>query len=320
MMRKQSRYTLLAISLAVVALAVVLYLRWKAPPEVARLLPESDAIVYANLKPLRAATHFDRTSVARSASYQQFIDGTGIVVERDLDRAAFALHRMNDPKGPNGVVAFSEVFEGRFDHDRIAKYLDSSAAAKEDYAGHTIYSIPSDGRTLRVAVMGYDMIAASNMPTPEQIHSILDRESAAASPFAGCSLLAARYGDVPAFATVWGIGHIGLPFSKDGQIEALGMQLPLPADATFVASLQGFTLKIVEITGSEGEALQSAASLTQLLGIFRTIQGAQQPVARTPEDKAVRELMDSIKITQKKDRAELTAVLPGDALKSVFTP
>ncbi|ADW67982.1 hypothetical protein [Granulicella tundricola] len=313
-MRKQSRYTLLAVLAVLVALAVALYLRWKAPPEVARLLPESDAMVYVSLKPLRAATHFDRTSVARSASYQQFVDATGIVAERDLDSAAFALHRMSNPNGANGLVAFSEVFEGRFDHDRLAKYLASAAANKETYADRTIYAIPSEGRTLRVVMLGYDMIAASNMPTPEQIHSIVDRERAGASPFAGSSLLSARYSEVPAFSSIWGIGRIGLPFSEGGRIQVMGMQLPVPADATFVASLQGFKLKIDEITASDGDALQSAAALTQLLGLFQ----AMQPEARTPEDKAVKQFVDSVKIEQKKSRAEITALLPGDALMSAF--
>src|SRR5665213_1489548 len=114
-MRKSTRYSLLIVLALVAALGVAIFLRKAAPPEAARLLPESDAIVYFNLKPLRLATHFDRTSVNRSADYQHFIDATGIVPERDLDDAAFALHRMDDPNGPNGPVGYSEVFEGRFD-------------------------------------------------------------------------------------------------------------------------------------------------------------------------------------------------------------
>ena len=60
-MRKRTRYSLLLMLALVSALVVAVWLRKTAPPEVARLLPESDAIVYANLKPLRLATHFDRT-------------------------------------------------------------------------------------------------------------------------------------------------------------------------------------------------------------------------------------------------------------------
>ena len=60
-MRKRTLYSLLVTLALIVALIAAVWLRKHAPPEVARLLPESDAIVYFNLRPLRAATHFDRT-------------------------------------------------------------------------------------------------------------------------------------------------------------------------------------------------------------------------------------------------------------------
>src|SRR5271156_1783408 len=88
-MRKRTRYSLLLMLALMAALIVVIVLRKAAPPEAARLLPESDAIVYANFKPLRAVTHFDRPQVSRSPDYQRFVDATGIVPERDLDDAAF---------------------------------------------------------------------------------------------------------------------------------------------------------------------------------------------------------------------------------------
>ncbi|HEY2860756.1 MAG TPA: hypothetical protein VGJ21_20255, partial [Terracidiphilus sp.] len=216
-MRKRTRNSLLIALALVAALIVAVWLRKHAPPEIARLLPESDAIVYANLRPIRLATHFDRTAVAHSADYQRFIDATGIDPERDLDAAAFALHRMDNPNGPNGPVAYSEVFEGRFDGARLARYLSSIASSQENYAGHTVYTVPVEGRQVRVAQLGYDTIAASNMPTTEQIHAMLDRYRAAASPFSGSSLLATYYRDVPLLSSAWAIGHIGLPFSQNGR-------------------------------------------------------------------------------------------------------
>src|SRR3984885_9256990 len=313
----------LVIALAVLgALAVALYLRAKAPPEAARLLPESDAIVYVNLKPLRAATHFDRTQVTRSADYQKFIDATGIVPERDLDCAAFALHRMDDPNGPNGPVGYSEVFEGRFDGERLARYLASVATAKETYDNRDIYTIAvGDGqqnRPLRVAQLGYDTIAASNMPTPEQIHSILDRYRAAASPFSGSSLLSARYRDVPAFSSAWAIGHIGLPFSDRGYISFFGLQLPLPEDTTFVASLRflgTLHLRIEQIAPTEADATRATGSLTALLSLFKSVQQTQAQLQPGSIDPSLRVLIESAKIEQHKDRAVLTANIPLDLVK-----
>src|SRR5580693_7529717 len=138
-MPRRTKATIIIVLLVLLLVALAAYLRRKAPPEAARLLPESDAILYINLRPLRAATHFDRTQVSRSLDYQHFVDATGIVPERDLDAAAFALHRMDNPNGPNGPVAYSEVFEGRFDGTRLAHYLASIAGSQEEYAGRTIF-------------------------------------------------------------------------------------------------------------------------------------------------------------------------------------
>jgi hypothetical protein len=321
LMRKSTRYSLLLVAALIVALVVAIFLRKAAPPEAARLLPESDAIVYVNLKPLRLATHFDRNSVNRAPEYQQFVDATGIIPERDLDAAAFALHRMDNANGPNGPVGYSEVFEGRFDGERLAHYLESIATARETYAGHTIYTIAiHDGestRPLRIAQLGYDSIAASNMPTAEQIHSILDRHRSAASPFSGSSLLSARYRDVPLLSSAWGIGHIGLPFSDRGFISLFGLQLPLAEDTTFVASLRytgSLRLRIEEISATEADAAQAAQKLSMLLGLFQSLQQVQP---RNPQDAAFLRMMSSIKMDQRKDRAILTAIVPLELLQSL---
>jgi hypothetical protein len=306
------------------ALVAAIFLRKEAPPEVARLLPESDAIVYANLRPLRAATHFDRSPVARSPDYQHFVDATGIVPERDLDTVAFALHRMDDPNGPNGPVAYSEVFEGRFDGARLAAYLSTIASAQEDYAGHTIFTIPIEGRQLRIAQLGYDTIAASNMPTAEQIHTMLDRYRAAASPFSGSSLLAARYHDVPLLSSAWAIGHVGLPFSESGQIAVFGLQLPLPEDTTFVASLRygvgALHLRVEQIAPSEADAARSTAALDDLLHLFKAIQPKIEAQSDPSDSEAVRKFAASVKIEQHKDRTVLTASVPLQLLKQLASP
>jgi hypothetical protein len=316
-MRKSTRYSLLVMLAFIAALILALILRKAAPPEAARLLPESDAIIYANLRPIRAVTHFDRTPVTRSPDYQHFIDATGVVPERDLDVAAFALHRMDDPNGPNGPVGYSEIFEGRFDGQRLAAYLATIATAREKYAGRDIFTVSiTDGkltRPLRISQLDYDSIAVSNMPTAEQIHSILDRHRSAASPFSGSSLLSARYRDVPLLSSVWGIGHIGLPFSERGYISIYGLQLPLPEDTTFVASLRyvgALHLRIEDIAPTEPDAAHTAETLTTLLGIFKSIQQVQGKNS----DEAFRQTLASVKIEQHKDRAVLTANIPTELL------
>jgi hypothetical protein len=322
-MRKRTRYSLFIVLALVAALIAAIWLRKHAPPEVARLLPESDAIVYVNLRTVRLASHFDRTPVSRSPDYQHFIDATGIDPERDLDAAALALHRMDDPRGPNGPVAYSEVFEGRFDGERLARYLASIASSHEEYAGHIIYTIPIEGRQFRIAQLAYDTIAASNMPSPEQIHGMLDRYRAAASPFSGSSLLDAYYRDVPLLSTAWGIGHIGLPFSESGRIRIFGIELPLPEDTTFVASLRpspsmnSIHLRIEQVAPTEAAAAASAAALNSIVGVIQTIQ----PLVARQTDKtdadALRSFTTSIKVEQHKDRAVLTASVPFQLVRTL---
>ena len=88
MTHRRTKLSIAIVLVVLLLLAGAIYLRKEAPPEAARLLPESDGIVYINLRPLRSATHFDQHPVEHSPEYQQFIDATGIQVEKDLDEAA----------------------------------------------------------------------------------------------------------------------------------------------------------------------------------------------------------------------------------------
>src|SRR5580658_2137358 len=276
-MLRRTRRTLWIVALVLLVLAAAIYLRFKAPPEAARLLPESDGIVYVNLRPLRALLHKNLKPVTRAPEYQAFIDATGIDWERDLEEAAVALHRMPDPHGPNGPVAYSMVLVGKLDGKALARYLEAHATGKEVYDGHTIYSLPSEGRTVRVAQISYDTIAISNTPSTEQIHSMLDRHRSAALPFSGSTLLAEHYSEMPLLSIAWGMGEIGLPFSEDGSIHVLGIALPLEPDTTFLASVNpasvnwagALRLRVVEIAASDATAASQAASLNMLLTLAR---------------------------------------------------
>ncbi len=317
-MRRRTQATVLTVLAILLLLALAALLRKKAPPEAARLLPESDGIVYFNLRPLRAYTHFDRHSVPHDPAYQRFIDATGFEFERDLDQAAFALHRMPNPLGPNGPVAFSEVFIGHFDGKRLNRYLASIAAAREDYAGHTIYEIPSQGRTVRVALLGYDIVAASNTPTAEQIHSMLDRYRTAALPFSGSSLLSQHYSQVPLLSLAWGIGKLSFPL-KQGGINLLGFHFPLAVDTTFIASLRwagALHLRIEEIAPTEMAAEASADALNAFLTLGRV---AENNLPSTMTNADLRNLLNSAKVERSKDRAIATATIPLQFLEKLLT-
>lgn len=316
---RRTRITISIVAVVLLLLAGAIYLRVKAPPEVARLLPESDGIVYLNVRPLRAAAHFEQHPVQRSADYQHFIDATGIDPERDLDQVAFGLDRMPNANGPNGPVAFSEVFQGHFNGRKLAAYLQSVTTDTESYAGHTIYCIPVEGRTVRVTPLGYDMVAVSNTPTTEQIHSIIDQYRTAALPFTGSSLLAAHYSDVPILSPAWGVGKIGLPLSDEaGGITVMGVSLPFSPDTTFVASLSwaGKTkLRIEEIAPTVEAAVTSSDAVQSLLTFVRSLESAAPPDANNAD---VRALLASAQITHHKDHALFTATIPSSLLQKLM--
>jgi hypothetical protein len=317
-MATRTRATILIVLLVIALLGLAGYLRRKAPPEVARLLPESDCILYFNVRPLRAYTHFDRSQVPRDPQYQAFMNATGFEFERDLDEVAFSLHRMTNPLGPNGPIAFSEVFLGHIDGKRVARYLGSIASQTEEYAGHTIYDIPSQGRTVRVALLGYDMVAATNTPTPEQIHSMLDRYRTSALPFSGSSLLSEHYAAVPLLSVAWGIGKISVPLKSDG-ISILGFQFPIALNSTFIGSVHwagALRLRIEEIAPTETAATVSSDALSTMVAIGRTAEN-NLPSSMTNPD--LRDLLNSTNIEHKADRAVVTATLPVGLLQKLVT-
>jgi hypothetical protein len=312
-MHRRTRRTLWILAAVLILLAVAVFLRSKAPPEAARLLPESDGIVYFNLKPVRSFLHKDLKPPRRVPEYQQFVDATGVDWERDLDQVAIALHRMPDPKGPNGPVAYSMVLVGNLTGKRLNTWLEANAASRESYAGHTIYSIPSEARTVRVAQIGYDMVAVSNTPTAEQIHSMLDRHRTAALPFAGSTLLTEHYHDIPLLSLAWGVGQVGLPFSESGAIHIFGFSLPLEDDSTIVASVTpalslggSLNVKVEEIAPTDDVAASQAASLATLVTLAR---GFTLPLSANPTNNGLKQLLKTAEVSQKRNRVVVTATL-----------
>ncbi len=320
-MSRRTQKTLLIVAAVLLMLALAVFLRSKAPPEAARLLPESDGIIYFNLKAIRTLAHNNFQPPNRVPEYQQFIDAIGIDPERDLDQVAIALHRMPDPNGPNGPVAYSMVLVGRITGPRLNAWLDAHATSRETYVGHTIYNLTSQDRTVRVAQIGYDVVAISNTPTPEQIHSIVDRHRAAALPFSGSSLLERHYHDVPLLSLVWGVGQIGLPFSESGSIHVFGFALPLEEDTTIIASdapalpvpgtLAALRFKVEEIAPSEDKAASQAADLATIVTLARAVD---QPTSNAGANDALKELLKTTEVTQHGERVVVSGTISAGTL------
>src|SRR5271157_3492714 len=139
--RRQLWIALLVVVLLAGAVILALILRKSAPPDAVRLLPDSDAVLYINLQPIRLLTDLGKKpSPDRDPEYEQFVKETGFDFERDLERAAFAIHYAN---AADQETRYSEILQGRFDHTRVSRYLAKlSKNAVEHYEGFDIYVIP----------------------------------------------------------------------------------------------------------------------------------------------------------------------------------
>ena len=313
-------FTLAAAGLLILAFGTFVLLHKTTPPRVVRLLPESDALVYVNLSAIRAATHFDRQPVTPDPEYRDFLAATGIHFEHDLDEAAFAVNRLPDPLTSQGPVGYSEVFRGSFDSTRLTNWLKSQAGSTESYAGHTIYAVPHEGRTVRIALLGRHLVAASNMPTAEQIHSILDHDAGFFPR--GPVLLQDHFRDVPVFSFAWGLAQIEAPLTGDGNVHLFGFRIPLPTNTVFIASVRYVTalqLRVEEIAPSESVASISVSVVRAVLTFYSGEQKLQSTLGATP-DPDTTALIQSIQITQNKERAVLTADLPLPLMRRLFTP
>ncbi len=297
-----------------VAIAIIVELRRHAPPEPARLLPGADAFVYINLQWIRRFGAIKQLPpVSHDPDYQVFIQQTGIEFERDLERAAFAIHypanwggmtegaKTNEPR-------FSEVFEGNIHRDRLLSYLKSSAKTVDKYRSSQIFNIPLEGRTLRVAILGVDSVAISNSDDPEVIRGMIDRSRKLASPFAGPALLRHYYKEVPLVSLAWAIVRVSgsdTRFPLSNGIWSMLFQKPstLVVSARYLAALH---IRAEAFADSQETARHMADQATTVLNIFR---GAEISGGSSASDKDVKEFFDSLKVQQHDSRAVLTAVL-----------
>ncbi len=297
--------------LVVAAVAAVVELRKHAPPEAARLLPGADAFVYIDLKWMRRAeigSHLP--AVPHDPEYEQFIQATGFQFERDLQEGALAVHYASPQTG--GETRFSEVFVAKIDGDKLRAYLKTLASSADPYHSIDIYNIPLQNRTVRVAILGVDTVAASNHNDPGVIRGIIDRSRKLASPFGGPALLRQFYKHVPIASLAWGIFRL-----NSTSAPAASVPLPFSSPASVVASVRylgAVHFRAEAFTASDSEAQQLTSQADTFLAIFRS---AEVSVAGKTPDPDIRKALDSLKVEQKKDRAVLTATVPVELIRKM---
>ncbi len=299
-----------------IAVALVVVLRKHAPPEPARLLPSADGFAYLNLKWIRRANvGGELPPVSHDPEYEEFIQQTGFQFERDLDQIAVAIHYPSSlPSGTArlGQSRYSEVFVGKVNGEKLRAYLRKLSSSVDDYRSTEIYNVPFQGRTVRVAMLSVDTVAASNHPDPLVIRGMIDRSRKLASPFGGPAFLRQYYKRIP-------IANRYVPFSNlgwaifqcdpagTGFAEQLSFLFSKPAVVIVSAHyLEGVQLKAEAFTGSDDEARQVTEKLNTFLTLFHS---AEISLPGQSSDADVKQFFDSLKVVQNNDRAVLTAKL-----------
>lgn len=317
----------LAVVVIAAAVTLAVQLRKHAPPEPARLLPGGDAFFYLNLNGVRGANSGkDLPAVSHDPEYERFIRETGFEFERDLDKAAFAVHYPSKwPGGGTGgsstEVRFSEVLEGKFQGERVIAYLRQIAKSVESYRSVEIFTIPVEGRSLRVAVLSADSVAASNHDDPAVIEGMIDRSRRLASPFGGPSLLRQYYKHVQLASLAWLVARID-PSSP----EAGGLNTVFTSPATLVISgsalnpLHPMTQSIHLRAEAFTESSDQARALADKVNVFIALShAAETSVGTHGTDADVKTLFDSLQIRQEGDHVVLTAAMPYGFLRKMLS-
>ncbi|MGO8793720.1 MAG: hypothetical protein ACLQLC_02760 [Candidatus Sulfotelmatobacter sp.] len=309
---------LFAVVIVAVALTFAVQLRKHAPPEPARLLPGADAFVYLNLdKARKANAGHELPAVSHDPEYERFIRETGFQFERDLDEAAFAIHYpASGPGGGTGGASvepkFSEVFVGKFQGERVSAYLRQIAKSVENYHSVDIFTIRVESRSLRVALLSADLIAASNHEGPAVIQGMIDRSKRLASPFGGPALLRQYYKDVQFASLAWAIARIEPAALGDGTFSAIFTKpATLVVSASALNPLHPMTPAIHLRAEAFTQSPDDARAITDKVNVFLAItHSAESSVSSHGTDSDVKALFESVQIKQNGDRAVLTASMP----------
>jgi len=317
----------LAVVVIAASVTLAVQLRKHAPPEPARLLPGGDAFFYLDLSWARKANSGKKLPpVSHDPEYERFIRETGFEFERDLDEAAFAVHYPASwPGGGTGgsspEVRFSEVLVGKFQGERLTAYLRQIAQSVENYHSVDIFTIVLEGRSLRVAVLSADSVAASNHDDPAVIRGIVDRSKRLASPFGGPSLLRQYYKNVQLGSLAWAVARID-PSSPENS----GWNTIFTRPATLVVSgsylsplhlrADAVHLRAEAFTQTPDEARAITDKVNIFVGLTRS---AETSVGSHGSDADVKTFFDSLKVRQENDRAVLTAVMPFGFLRKMLS-
>jgi hypothetical protein len=328
-MRKRHLWIVLAVIVIAAVVAALFLLRKKSPPASVRLLPESDAVIYVDVDDLRTAGAFNQPQkFPHDPDYEDFVKQTGFDFERDLHEVAFAVQPGGGGAPGAGAAAdqrSSEVFIGHLDSARVTAYLKKLATSAERYRNIDIYTIPHEGRPVRVAILTVDTVAVSNLDSPQAIHAMIDNARASAVPVAGPKLVRDHMHDLPLGTVAWAMAKMGgntpqvpgdlLPSMIESQLRGSTV-IATVGYAGSLKSIIKIVLRVQAITPSEDAATKLRDNADNFLAFFRTLQQNMQTGGM---DQDVKEFFDSLKVEQKGERVTLSAELTRGFLQKIMT-
>ena len=278
------------------------------PSRAARLLPEGDLILYADLRPLHLWDLNKSRPVQLESEYQNFVDQTGIQFERDLDEVAMSRRDTADHRD----VESSEIFAGRFDSARLTSYLRQKSAQTESYAGLTVYSILNEGHTVRVCLLDGSKVAVTNMASPEPMRGMIDRfHHASGEP----SLVKDYYSRIPATSLAWLINR--MPSGADTPQLPGGLSFGFLENTVAVASLRfngDLLLRADVLAANDAAAAHVVDSAKTFFAIYRTVS---RSVGASGNDPDVKAALDSIRVEQDGNAAVFTAAFSPRFVKKI---
>jgi len=322
--RRNIVWVVVAIVVIVGGIVTAVLLRKRAAPDAVRLLPNSDAVLYINLEPIRLLTDIAKNPPKeREPDYEEFVRETGFEFERDLDRAAFAIHYgVANGKGKPAETRYSEILQGHFDHARVTDWLRKVAVSTERYQDYNIYVIPIEDRTVRVVLLGIDIVAASNLDDPDVIRGMIDRYKRSALPFSGPKLVRDCYRRVPLGSIVWTIARTPAASSAEDHGELLvpgAWSGLLPHGSIVIASarpLNEVRLRADVILRDENQAQHFTEEVATYIALFKSLEISMDEGG---PDKDVKAAFDSLAVQQNKNETILTAKVPYAFFKKVLS-
>lgn len=310
-MRRHRKLLILFLLLVITAaIGFVVYQRIAQPPRAVLLLPDGNFLGYVNLAP---AHFFDLGKIPPPSDpdYQDFIERTGFHFEHDLDTIAVAQSNPGDP----GVNDSSAVFTGRFDQARLASYLRKLASDTETYSDKTIYSVANQGHLARACIIDGSTVAVTTSPSPESMHSIIDKAGNFHITAKGPALAESHYRYVPFGSLAWVMFHA--PSNVGEARLPTGMSLDFLQDTISIASVRytgSIRFKLEIFSASEGNAKKVTEAASSLLAIGRATTASFNPAGT---DKDVKAVFDSIQVEQNGKRTVISVVIPQEFVQKM---